>query len=159
MTTTHPWVAPASVRRPSATDRLTRGLRGPDRDAAWVRPALLALLATTATLYVWGLSRSGWANDYYAAAVQAGSQSWKAFFFGSFDAGELHHRRQDPASLWLLELSARVFGFNSWSLLVPQALMGVATVGVTVRGGPPVRRPRRRAHRRRGRWRSPRSRR
>ena len=42
-----------------------------------------------------------------------------------------------------MELSARVFGLNSWSLLIPQALEGVATVGVlytTVRRwfGPPA---------------------
>ena len=44
------------------------------------------LLAATALLYLTGLSRNGWANDFYAAAVQAGTRSWKAFFFGSFDA-------------------------------------------------------------------------
>ena len=45
-------------------------------------------------LYLWGLGASGWANAFYSAAVQAGSQSWKAFFFGSSDAAQLHHGRQ-----------------------------------------------------------------
>ena len=49
--------------------------------------ALVALLAGTAALYLWSLSASGYGNSFYAAAVQAGSQSWKAFFFGSLDAG------------------------------------------------------------------------
>ena len=61
-------------------------LRGREHDPVWVRPCLLALLVGTAVLYLWGLGASGWANTYYSAAVQAGTKSWKAFFFGSFDA-------------------------------------------------------------------------
>ncbi len=91
---------------------------------------MAGLLAATAVLYVWGLNASGWANSFYSAAVQAGSQSWKAFFFGSSDAANAITVDKTPASLWPMELSARIFGLNSWSILVPQALMGVATVGV-----------------------------
>ncbi|MFG1681744.1 glycosyltransferase family 39 protein [Nonomuraea sp. NPDC049269] len=94
------------------------------------RWALAGLLAATAVLYVWGLNASGWANSFYSAAVQAGSQSWKAFFFGSSDAANAITVDKTPASLWPMELSARIFGLNSWSILVPQALMGVATVGM-----------------------------
>ena len=91
---------------------------------------LVALLTGTAALYLWGLSASGYANSFYSAAVQAGSQSWKAFFFGSLDAGNAITVDKPPASLWLMALSVRIFGLNSWSILVPQALLGVATVGV-----------------------------
>ena len=38
---------------------------------------------------------------------------------------------KSPAALWVMDLSARVFGVNAWSILVPQALEGVATVGFT----------------------------
>jgi 4-amino-4-deoxy-L-arabinose transferase-like glycosyltransferase len=92
--------------------------------------APIALLAATAVLYLWGLGASGWANAYYAAAAQAASASWKALFFGSFDASNAITVDKTPASLWVMGLSARLFGVNSWSLLVPEALMGVATVGV-----------------------------
>ncbi|WP_085066930.1 glycosyltransferase family 39 protein [Catenuloplanes japonicus] len=92
--------------------------------------ALAALLAGTALLYLWDLSASGYANSFYAAAVQAGSQSWKALLFGSLDAGNAITVDKPPASLWVMGLSARIFGFNSWSLLVPQALMGVASVAL-----------------------------
>jgi 4-amino-4-deoxy-L-arabinose transferase-like glycosyltransferase len=105
-------------------------LRGPAGQPAWARPSLLALLGLTAALYLVGLDRSGWANDFYSAAVQAGSTSWKAFFFGSFDASSFITVDKTPASLWVMELSARVFGLNYWSLLVPQALEGVAATGV-----------------------------
>ncbi len=110
--------------------RLSRVLRGRPTDPAWVRPALLSLLAGTALLYVWGLGASGWANSFYSAAVQAGTQSWKAFFFGSFDSSSFITVDKPPMSLWVMELSARAFGLSSWSILVPQAIEGVAAVGV-----------------------------
>jgi 4-amino-4-deoxy-L-arabinose transferase-like glycosyltransferase len=129
---------PGRAAAPGGTGpgRLARLLRGPATDPRWARPALLAVLALTALLYTVGLSRSGWANDFYAAAVQAGSKSWKAFFFGSFDSSNFITVDKTPAFLWVMDISARIFGVNYWSLLVPQALEGVATVGllyVTVR--------------------------
>ena len=81
-------------------------------------------------LYLWDLTRNGWANDFYAAAVQAGTTSWKAFFFGSFDASNFITVDKTPASLWVMELSGRIFGFSQWSMLVPQALEGVASVAL-----------------------------
>ena len=70
---------------------------------AWERPALLALLGATAVLYLWGLGASGWANTYYSAAVQAGTKSWKAFFFGSLDAGNSITVDKSPGFLWVME--------------------------------------------------------
>ena len=81
-------------------------------------------------LYLAGLSRSGYANEFYAAAVQAGTKSWKAFLFGSLDASNFITVDKTRASLWVMELSGRIFGFSSWSMLAPQALEGVAAVGV-----------------------------
>jgi 4-amino-4-deoxy-L-arabinose transferase-like glycosyltransferase len=127
--TTHPAHARVHEGR-AGHGRLARLLRGPDGDPRWARPALLAMLALTAAVYTVGLSRNGWANDFYAAAVQAGTKSWKAFFFGSFDASNFITVDKTPASLWVMEISARIFGLNYWSMLVPQALEGVATVGV-----------------------------
>lgn len=90
------------------------------------------LLLGTAFLYLWGLSVSGWANSYYSAAVQAGSRSWKAFFFGSSDAGNAITVDKSPLALWPMALSVRLFGLNSWSILVPQAIEGVASVALLV---------------------------
>jgi len=98
--------------------------------ALWTRISFVALMAVTFFLYVWGLDRNGWANAYYAAAVQAGTKSWKAFFFGSLDASNFITVDKSPAFLWVMEISARLFGFNPWSMLVPQALEGVATVAI-----------------------------
>ena len=96
----------------------------------WVRPAVLALLATTAVLYLWGLGSSGWANNYYAAAAQAGTQDWKAWLFGSLDAGNAITVDKPPAALWVMGLFGRLFGFNAFTMLLPQALMGVAAVAL-----------------------------
>ncbi len=117
-------------RSGSIPDRLTRLARGPADDPSWARPALLGLLLATGVLYLWGLGASGWANSFYSAAVQAGSESWKAFFFGSSDAANSITVDKTPLALWPMALSVRLFGLSGWSILVPQALMGVATVGL-----------------------------
>ncbi|MFC4147818.1 glycosyltransferase family 39 protein [Micromonospora mangrovi] len=106
------------------------GDRPPPADPRWTRPALVALLLTTGLLYLWGLGASGWANAFYSAAVQAGAESWRAFFYGASDAAGAITVDKTPASLWLMALSVRIFGLSSWSILVPQALLGVASVGV-----------------------------
>jgi 4-amino-4-deoxy-L-arabinose transferase-like glycosyltransferase len=101
-----------------------------ERPNHWTRAALVALLAGTAVLYLWGLGSSGWANDFYAAAAQAGTQSWKAWLFGSLDAGNAITVDKPPAAIWVMALSGRLFGFTPFTMLLPQALMGVASVGV-----------------------------
>ncbi|UDY37867.1 ArnT family glycosyltransferase [Dermatobacter hominis] len=121
--------ADATAGRPSRWHRLWRGRPA---DPSWYRPLLWALLAVTAVAYLWDLGASGWANSYYSAAVQAGSQSWKAWFFGSFDASNSITVDKAPAALWVMGLSARVFGVSAWSILVPQALMGVGSVALVV---------------------------
>jgi 4-amino-4-deoxy-L-arabinose transferase-like glycosyltransferase len=117
--------------RPTGADPHDGTPSGPlSGDARWGRPALVGLLVATGALYLWDLGASGWANSFYAAAAQAGSESWKAFFFGSSDAASSITVDKPPASLWVMGLSVRVFGLSSWSLLVPQALMGVASVAL-----------------------------
>src|SRR5206468_12559676 len=91
-------------------------------------PALLLILA--GVLNLWALSRNGWANEYYAGAVRAMSQSWHAFLYGSLDAGGVMTVDKPPLALWVQALSVRVFGWHSRSILVPQALMGVASVAL-----------------------------
>ena len=70
--------APCSATSPSA-----RGWRSA---SCWSAPPLL---------YLWNLSASGWANGFYSAAAQAGADNWTAMLFGSSDAAQRHHRRQD----------------------------------------------------------------
>ncbi|MDR6612223.1 4-amino-4-deoxy-L-arabinose transferase-like glycosyltransferase [Leifsonia sp. 1010] len=137
-TTATPSVVPGSGASPSGAAQghspgrvraaLRRIVRGREDAAHWERPALLGLLAVTALLYLWDLAASGYANSFYSAAVQAGSVNWEAFFYGSSDAANSITVDKPPASLWIMALSVRLFGLSSWSILVPEALMGVATV-------------------------------
>ncbi|MEU3395644.1 ArnT family glycosyltransferase [Streptomyces filamentosus] len=130
MTATTPPALPAAHAGPRTPGRLARLWRGRPGDAPWVRPAFLGLLAVTTGLYLWNLSASGYANSFYSAAVQAGSESWKAFFFGSLDAANAITVDKPPAALWPMALSVRLFGLGSWQILLPEVLMGTATVAV-----------------------------
>ncbi len=119
----------ATVPR-TATVCWRRRLWGRPGDPRWVRPAVLVLLTATGLLYLLGLGASGWANSFYAAAAQAGGSNWTAFLYGSSDAANAITVDKTPASLWLTDASVRLFGLSTWSILVPQALAGVASVGV-----------------------------
>ncbi|WP_210604968.1 ArnT family glycosyltransferase [Brevibacterium oceani] len=101
----------------------TRGLR-----RHWY-PALLTMLTLgTIAAFLANLSANGWANSFYAAAVQAGSENWEAFLFGSLDSANAITVDKPPAALWLMALSARVFGFSSFSMLLPQVLLAGVSV-------------------------------
>jgi 4-amino-4-deoxy-L-arabinose transferase-like glycosyltransferase len=88
------------------------------------------VLLVVGVIWTIGLSANGWANSFYSAAVQAGSVSWKAFFFGASDAAASITVDKPPAALWAMALSVRVFGLSSWSILIPQVLMGLGTIAV-----------------------------
>jgi 4-amino-4-deoxy-L-arabinose transferase-like glycosyltransferase len=109
---------------PGRGGRDRRGWKKPSRNQLIV--AAIGILA--GALYTWGLSRTGMGNSYYAAAVKSGATSWKAFFFGSIDPGSFITVDKPPAALWVMSLSARVFGFSSWSMLLPEAAAGVGSV-------------------------------
>ncbi|MET8648700.1 ArnT family glycosyltransferase [Nocardia aurea] len=117
----------ADTRPRTWTDRL---IFGPITQPRWARPGVFALLGATALLYLWNLTVSGWGNEYYAAAAQAGARSWRALLFGSHDAGNAITVDKPPAALWLMGLSGRLFGFGEFSVLVPQALLGVGSVAL-----------------------------
>src|SRR5258708_7959218 len=98
-----------------------------------VAPGALALPGLTlvaAVLYLVNLNVSGYANTYYAMAAQAASQSWSALFFGALDARGFITLDKPPLATALMGLSVKVFGLNSWSILAPQAALGVGTVVV-----------------------------
>ena len=125
LTTTDPAAEPGRPR-----GRLTRLVLGRRSDPVWARPALWALLVLAAVLYSWDLSRNGNANAFYAAAVLSGTESWKAFFYGSLDSASFITVDKPPFAFWVMGISARIFGYSSWSLLLPQAAEGVAAVAV-----------------------------
>ena len=110
---------------------IRRTLLGRDGDPRWARPALWGLLAVTGLLYFWNLASSGYANEFYAAAVKSGTQDLTAWLFGSLDSANAITVDKPPAALWLMVLSCRILGFSSFAMLLPQALAGVGTVALT----------------------------
>ena len=92
------------------------------------RPELLGLIAIAAALNLWALGQNGWANQYYSAAVRSMASSWHNFLFASLDPAGVMTVDKPPLALWVQALSVRVFGYHQLSVLVPQALMGVASV-------------------------------
>ena len=91
----------------------------------WTLPVLLAL---TGALYLFGALHNGMANSYYAAAVQAASQDWTAWLFGSSDAANYVSIDKPPLATMVMGLSARLFGFSSFSMLLLSVLAGVGSV-------------------------------
>ena len=120
-----------SLRLPLRTVR--RGQRAVPRLISGVRarPELPAVLGVAALLNLWGLSINGWANTFYSAAVRSMTTSWHDFLFASLDKTGLMTVDKPPLALWVQALSARIFGVNSLSILVPEALMGIAAAGLT----------------------------
>jgi 4-amino-4-deoxy-L-arabinose transferase-like glycosyltransferase len=95
------------------------------------RPELIGLVVLAGVLDLWALSRNGWANDYYSAAVRSMSTSWHNFLFASLDPSGVMTVDKPPLSLWVQALSVRAFGYHPLAILVPQALMGIAAVALT----------------------------
>ena len=124
---TKPNMSPASI---VVSAPLTSTPQFTKRRFGWEKWGIWILLINTAVAYLWNLGANGWANSFYTAAVQAGSQNWTAFFYGSSDAANSITVDKPPLSLWVMDLSVRMFGLNAWSMLVPEVLMGVAAVGI-----------------------------
>ncbi|MFC9680240.1 glycosyltransferase family 39 protein [Streptomyces sp. NPDC056948] len=95
----------------------------------WSLPALLAILALAAVLYSWNLSGSS-LNSFYSAAVLSGTQSWKAWFFGSLDAGNFLTVDKPPLALMVMGLSCRVFGYGTWQMMAPMVVAALATIWI-----------------------------
>jgi 4-amino-4-deoxy-L-arabinose transferase-like glycosyltransferase len=96
----------------------------------WHKVALSLILLMAAFLNLFRLDQNGYGNTYYAAAVKSMLLNWHNFFFLSFDPGGFVSIDKPPLGFWLQAASAAVFGFNGWSLLLPQALAGTASVAL-----------------------------
>lgn len=107
---------------------MTIGKKTIETKKLWLNLGVVAMLLLAALVYLWNLTVSGYGNAFYAAVVRAGSKDWTALLFGSLDAANGIAVDKPPAAYWIPSLFARVFGFSSFTVLFPQAVMGVATV-------------------------------
>jgi 4-amino-4-deoxy-L-arabinose transferase-like glycosyltransferase len=121
VTTTFPAEAPQDA---------TEADPSPEGPSRWDRIGLVVLLAATTVMYLWNITVNGMGNQFYAGAVQAGSKNWEALLFGSLDSANFITVDKPPVSQWVMGLSGQIFGFSSASMLVPEALMAVATVAL-----------------------------
>jgi 4-amino-4-deoxy-L-arabinose transferase-like glycosyltransferase len=120
----------------SATETQLRAAEPPpappeDTAAAprWSLPVLLAILALATVLYSWNLSGAG-LNSFYSAAVLSGTESWKAWFFGSLDAGNFLTVDKPPLALMVMGLSCRVLGYGTWQMMAPMIAAALATIWI-----------------------------
>ena len=96
----------------------------------WERLALVSILALAAILDFYRIDQNGYGNIYYAATVRSMSLSWHNWFFAAFDPGGFVTVDKPPLGFWLQVASVKLFGFHGPSLIFPQALAGVLSVGV-----------------------------
>lgn len=90
--------------------------------------ALILLLAAFANFFE--LQRNGYANLYYAVAIRSMLENWHNFFFVSYDPGGFVSVDKPPLGFWIQVASAKLLGFSGFSILLPEALAGIATVCV-----------------------------
>ncbi len=89
---------------------------------------MLGAITLAVLLDTWALGKNGYANVYYSAGVKSMLGSWHNFLFVSADPAGLISIDKPPLGLWVQAVSAKLFGFAPLSLLLPEALAGVATV-------------------------------
>ncbi|MER6158317.1 glycosyltransferase family 39 protein [Streptomyces sp. NPDC001868] len=104
-------------------------VRPPENAPRWSLPALIGIMILAGVLYSWNLSSSG-LNSFYSAAVLSGTESWKAWFFGSLDAGNFLTVDKPPFVLMVMGLSCRVFGFGTWQMMAPLIASALGTVWI-----------------------------
>lgn len=112
--------------------RARRLFTGPEDDPRWARPTMWGILLLATALYAWNLT-SITGNTFYDAAVYSGTKSWKAFFFGALDSGSFITVDKPPFALWVMGLSARVFGYGTWQLMLPMVAAGTGSVALLYR--------------------------
>lgn len=90
----------------------------------WQDYVLIGIIILSFFLNFWALYKEGYSNEYYAASVKSMLTNIKAFFYGSFDSGLFVTVDKPPLGLWIQALSCKIFGVNSFGLILPSALAG-----------------------------------
>ncbi len=114
---------------PPSTSGTAPAAPPPDRAPRWSLPALLAIMVLAGVLYSWNLSGSS-LNSFYSSAIYSGTQSWKAWFFGSLDAGNFITVDKPPFALMIMGLSCRILGFGTWQMMAPEVAAALGTIWI-----------------------------
>src|SRR5271168_5107679 len=94
---------------------------------------LAAILLLAVFLRLWRLEDNGFGTAYYAAGVRSMLQSAWLFFFNSFDPAGYVSLDKPPVAFWIQTAFASVLGYSGWTIHLPQALAGIASVALLYR--------------------------
>ncbi|WP_056949582.1 glycosyltransferase family 39 protein [Lentilactobacillus kisonensis] len=89
---------------------------------------LTVILILALFLYGWQIWKAGSANAFYTAAIKSMTESFKNFWYGSFDPAGYITVDKPPIALWFMAISAKIFGLHGWSVVLPSVLFGVGSV-------------------------------
>lgn len=88
---------------------------------------LAGILLLSFCINFFAIEKVGYGNAYYAAAVKSMTESFRNFFFVSFDSAGTVSVDKPPLALWIQVLFVWIFGYHGWAMLLPQALAGTAS--------------------------------
>lgn len=94
----------------------------------WGYRVLLGLiLVLSFGLNFFAISKVGYGNAYYAAAIKSMTESFHNFFYVSFDPAGVVSVDKPPLALWIQALFVLALGYHGWAMLLPQALAATAS--------------------------------
>jgi 4-amino-4-deoxy-L-arabinose transferase-like glycosyltransferase len=94
---------------------------------------LAAVLLVAATLRLWRLEDNGFGTAYYAAGVRSMLQGFWLFFYNAFDPAGFISLDKPPLAFWIQTAFAWMLGYDGWTIHLPQALAGIASVALLYR--------------------------
>src|ERR1700730_6835288 len=93
----------------------------------WHRLALAGVLLIAVSMNFYHLGQNGF-DSYYPPAVRSMMDNWHNFLFAAYDPGGFTALDKPPVGFWFQVVSAKLFGFTPFSVLLPQAISGVLAV-------------------------------
>ena len=96
------------------------------------------MLLVAAVLRLVRLDDNGVGTAYYAAGVRSMLQGAWLFFYNAFDPAGFISLDKPPVAFWIQTVFAAVLGYSGWTIHLPQALAGIASVALLYRLVRPV---------------------
>src|ERR1700722_3246931 len=92
------------------------------------RAALCCIVLLAVVTRLWSLGEAGFGTEYYAASVRSMLTNPNNVFFAAFDPAGILAIDKPPLALWVQAISAALFGFSPFTLMLPQAIEGCLSV-------------------------------
>jgi len=118
-------IIPGDIMKQSILNTNNKSLSFIQKNWYVITLILIAMLSFFFNFYA--INKYGYGNEYYAAAIKSMTQSFKNFFFVSFDPSGMVSIDKPPVGFWLQAISVLIFGYHGWAMLLPQALAGTGS--------------------------------